>query len=85
MIAHFSVAEVAELFTTYDYKRLIKAVEEHFNECAKLQGLHTAAIKAYYNPEENEGIVSFEDTYEYMYIQPLQLAYGIDFITVKFK
>jgi hypothetical protein len=85
MIAHFSVSEVEELFTTYDYKRLIKAVEEHFNECAKNQGLHTTATKAYYNPEENEGIVCFEDTYEYIYLEPLQLAYGIDFITIKFK
>jgi len=85
MIVHFSVTEVAELFTTYDYKRLIKAVEDHFNESAKNQGVYTSGVVAYYNPEQNEGVVCFQDIYEYVYLEPLQLAYGIDFITIKFK
>jgi len=85
MIVHFSVTEVAELFTTYDYKRLIKAVEDHFNESAKNQCVDTSGVIAYYNPERNQGVIHFDDTYDYVYLESLQLAYGIDFITIKFK
>ena len=84
MVIHFSVTEVAELFTTYDYKQLITAVEDHFNESAKIQGITTTGT-AYYNPGRNDGVVEFHDTSDYIYLQDLQLAYGVDFITVKFK
>ncbi len=85
MIVQFSVAEVAELFTTYDYKRLVTEVEKHFVESAKYQNVYTTGVVAYYNPERNEGVILFNDTYDYVYLESLQLAYGIDFITVKFK
>jgi len=84
MIVTFSVSEVKELFTTYDYKQLIKAVEKHFNENAEYQGVHVTTT-AYYNPEQNEGILLAPNVNEYVYVSDLQIAYGSDFITVKFK
>jgi hypothetical protein len=84
MIIRFSVTEVTGLFTTYDYERLIREVEGHFNTSAKFQGFDTTCT-AYYNPERNEGIIFHNDTYDYVYLESLELAYGIDFITIKFK
>jgi hypothetical protein len=84
MIITFSVSEVKELFTTYDYKQLIKAVENHFNENAEYQGVHVTTT-AYYNPERNEGILLVPNVNEYIYVTDLEVAYGSDFITVKFK
>ena len=84
MIITFSVSEVKELFTTYDYKQLIKAVENHFNENAEYQGVHVTPT-AYYNPERNEGILLVPNVNEYIYVTDLEVAYGSDFITVKFK
>jgi hypothetical protein len=81
----FSVDEVPELFTVYDYKQLIKAVEAHFNESAKYQDVVVNGVVAYYNPELNQGIIHQRDDYEYIFLEPLQLAYGTDFITIKFK
>jgi hypothetical protein len=81
----FSVDEVPELFTVYDYKQLIKAVEAHFNESAKYQDVVVNGVVAYYNPELNQGIIHQRDDYEYILLEPLQLAYGTDFITIKFK
>lgn len=81
----FSVDEVPELFTVYDYKQLIKAVEAHFNESAKYQDVVVNGVVAYYNPELNQGIIYQRDDYEYIFLEPLQLAYGTDFITIKFK
>lgn len=85
MYIFFSVVEVPELFTVYDYKQLIKAVEAHFNESAKYQDVVTNGVVAYYNPELNQGMLYHRDTYDYVFLQPLELAYGTDFITVKFK
>lgn len=81
---YFSVSEITELFTTYDYKQLINAVEDHFNQSAKHQGFGVNC-QAYYNPEANQGIVVYPDMYDYVYLPDLQLAYGVDFITIKFK
>ena len=85
MNVRFSVTEVQELFTTFDYKQLIKAVEAHFNESAKFQGVHVSGVIAFYNPERNEGIIHFDNTYDYIYLDKLQHAYGNDFVTIKFN
>ena len=83
MIVTFAVSEFKDLFTTSDYKHLIKAVEDHFNENASYQGVETKVV-AYYNPQRNEGIVIVKNINEYIYIEKLEVAYGSDFITVKF-
>jgi hypothetical protein len=83
MIVTFSVSEFKELFTTSDYKHLIKSVEDHFNENASYKHIETKVV-AYYNPERNQGIVIVENINEYIYVEKLEIAYGSDFITVKF-
>jgi|UniRef100_A0A6C0B334 hypothetical protein len=85
MYIFFSVTEVEELFTTYDYKQLIKAVEAHVNECAKSQNVRASGVMAYYNPQSNQGVVHIDETYRSVYVPPIQHAYGTDFITIKFK
>ncbi len=84
MIVTFSVSEVTELFTTYDYKQLLKAVNDHFQTESKYQG-NDMTSTAYYNPEQNKGIIICEYTSSYIYLPDLQHAYGSDFVTVKFK
>jgi hypothetical protein len=84
MIVKFTVSEFKDLFTTSDYKHLIKAVEDHFNENASYQGVETKVV-AYYNPGKNEGVVIVKNINEYIYVENLEVAYGTDFITVKFK
>jgi hypothetical protein len=79
---YFSVTEIPELFTTYDYKRLINTVEDHFNESSKQQGFDVSC-RAYYNPEANQGVLIYPDVS--VYLQDIQIGYGVDFITVKFK
>jgi hypothetical protein len=78
MFIYFSVTEVDELFTTYDYKQLLTAVENHLTDSVKHSG------KAFYNPGKNEGVLHIGSTDEYIYLQDLQYAYGNEFVTVKF-
>jgi len=85
MYIFFSVTEVEELFTTYDYKQLIKAVEAHVNDCAKSQNVRVLGVMAYYNPESNKGVVHIDDSYRSVYVPPLQHAYGSEDVTVKFS
>jgi hypothetical protein len=84
MIVTFTVTEVEELFTTYDYKQLLKAVNDHFQVESKYQG-NDVKSTAYYNPETNTGVIICDHTDSYIYLPDLQHAYGSDFVTVKFK
>ena len=83
MYIFFSVTEVEELFTTYDYKQLIKAVEAHVNECAKSQNVRASGVMAYYNPQSNQGVVHIDESYRSVYVPPIQHAYGSEEVTVK--
>uniref|UniRef100_A0A6C0F571 Uncharacterized protein n=1 Tax=viral metagenome TaxID=1070528 RepID=A0A6C0F571_9ZZZZ len=84
MYMYFSVTEVEELFTTFDYKNLLTAVNTHFKEEARAQGIEVTST-AYYNPGENKGVIVYAYCNEYVYVNNLQHAYGNDFVTIKFN
>ena len=65
-----------DLFTVFDYKRLIDLVEQHF---VSDQG------KAYYNPSSNKGCVFFEIGHNYYDVQDLEFPNGSEILTVKFQ
>ena len=62
-----------DLFTVFDYKRLVDLVEQHFT---------TDQGKAYYNPSSNKGCVIFE-SHSYYDIQDIEFPNGSDILTVK--
>ena len=79
MIIFFSVETTGtsdDLFTVFDYKRLIDIVEQHF---VSDQG------KAYYNPSSNKGCVLFETGHNYYDVQDLEFPNGSEILTVKFQ
>jgi len=84
MIIYFSVTEVEELFTTFDYKNLITAVNTYFQEEAKAQGISITST-SYYNPAENKGVILYDYCNEYIYMRNLKHAYGNDFVTITFN
>ena len=62
-----------DLFTVFDYKRLVDLVEQQFT---------TDQGKAYYNPSSNKGCVIFE-SHSYYDIQDIEFPNGSDILTVK--
>lgn len=84
MIVYFSVTEVEELFTTFDYKNMLTAVNTYFQEEAKSQGIDVTST-SYYNPAENKGVIVYGCYDDYIYLRNLQHAYGNDFVTIKFN
>ena len=84
MIIYFSITEVQELFTTFDYKNLIQAVNTHFQEETKKFSIDVTST-TYYNPAENKGVIVYDYCNEYVYVSNLQHAYGNDFVTIKFN
>lgn len=81
----FHISEVRELFTVFDYKALLVAVEEHFRSQYALAGIDIGLLRVYYNPEQAEGIGLFIDTSEHCIICDMEFAYGTDFVTVQFN
>lgn len=56
---HFKLDSDDVLFTTYDYKKLLEMVGDHFLiECTK-QGLEVDSAFPYYNPGYNLGCVEY--------------------------
>jgi len=60
MISIFKIKENVELFTTYDYKRLIDVANTHFLFSCTKQGIDVVSSCAYFNPEINQGCVVYE-------------------------
>jgi len=81
----FNISEVRELFTVFDYKRLLTAVEDHIRKEYTLLGIHIGNLRVYYNPEQNQGIAVFIDASGDCYVCDMEFPYGNDFITVKFN
>lgn len=66
MAVRFRIKEVLELFTTYEYKELLRTVEDYLEEQLLEKKVGFAEIMAFYNPARNEGVAlySYEpDTY----------------------
>jgi len=81
----FRVTDCKELFTVYDYKRLLGTVEEHINMEYESKGLEIGTLRVYYNPEQNEGIAWFMNTKEECMVSDMEFPYGNDFIIVQFN
>ena len=83
----FTIKEEAELFTTFDYKQLMKAVETHVIKLYEDYVVPDTII-AYYNPAQNKGCVTFvvlSMDYPLFDIPTMEFAYGTDFLTVVFN
>jgi hypothetical protein len=81
----FNVSECKELFTVYDYKNLLKAVEEHIRKEYAWANIEIGDLRVYYNPEHNQGVVCYSNTFEECQISHMEFPYGNDFITVEFN
>jgi len=84
MVIFFSVDTTGtsdDLFTVFDYKRLLNSVEQHIkNE------LNPTCVTAYYNPSTNKGcIILYTDQGYYDDLQDLDFPNGSDILTVKFQ
>ena len=82
----FTLADSDELFTTYDYKRLLTRVEEHFRLQLIAQDVRPVMVSAFFNPEQSKGCVVFDvlDTDPSIMIKDLDFSNGNDILTVFF-
>jgi hypothetical protein len=60
MLINFKIKEELELCTTFEYKEILKNVQDFFIEESSKQGLAIQKVKAYFNPAENEGCIDYE-------------------------
>jgi hypothetical protein len=83
MLIFFSVETTGssdDLFTVFDYKRLLSAVEGHVKT-----ELNSTRATAYYNPESNKGCVIIYTNQDCSYLQELDFPNGSNILTVKFQ
>jgi hypothetical protein len=79
------MSEIPELFTVYDYKQLLKHVEQHFKQECELQFINPYKIETFYNPEMNEGLIRYsQDEFYELDIRKTEMIYGNDFVTINF-
>jgi len=82
----FTLSENEELFTTYDYKRLLTEVETHFRLQVLAHELRPVTVCAFFNPEQGRGCVTFDtiETNPTVIVSDLDFANGNDILTVFF-
>ena len=85
MLLYFRMFEIPELFTVYDYKQLLKHIEEHFKQECEVQFIKPYNIETFYNPEMNEGLIRyFKDEMHHVDIRKTEMNYGNDFVSIQF-
>lgn len=76
-----------ELFTVYDYKTLIDAVENHARLEIIAQGFKPIYVHAFFSPGDRRGCIVFDTMEEdpYFNIRTMDFAVGIDVLPVFFN
>jgi hypothetical protein len=83
----FIVGEGEELFTVFDYTRLIQMIKDHLSLELIAQDITPINIYPFFSPADKRGCVIF-DTAEndsYVHIRPLNFPNGNDILLVHFN
>ena len=86
MYMYFSMSEGEELFTVFDYKRLLESVQTHFRLQIIEQDLTPLYVYAFYSPGQCRGCITFDilDKNAYIEIRDMQFSNGNDVLNVYF-